>query len=153
MPKYKYNLSKNSEPVASKILYDYILRQERMSPAEIEIFANITPERVSAFEYDLNGDGTKEVIGITYSTYYYGTAGYSLFILQKKGNTYNDLTSILNCEPILPIKILKSRTNGYNDIKFHGGNAYNFKPFIAQYKNNKYENPEQLQGLMDTLRQ
>lgn len=153
MPKYKYNLSENSEPAASKILYDYILAVEGMSPKEIEKFANITPERVRAFEYDLNGDGTKEVIGIIYSTYCYGTAGYSLFILQKKENTYNDLTSVLNCEPLLPIKILKSRTNGYNDIKFYGGNAYNFKPFVAQYKNNKYDNPEQLQGLIDALRQ
>lgn len=153
MPEYKYDLSENSEPAASKILYDHILAVEGMSPAKIEEFANITLERVNAFEYDLNGDGTNEVIGVVYSTYYYGTAGYSLFILQKKGNTYNDLTSVLNCEPLLPIKILKSRTNGYNDIKFHGGNAYNFKPFIAQYKNKKYENLEQLQGLLDALRQ
>ena len=75
-------------PQASKILYEYVLKSQNMSPAEIKDLAGIEPKSAKAFEVDLNEDGIKEIIGLVYSTFYWGTAGYSLFILQKQPNGY-----------------------------------------------------------------
>lgn len=111
---YKYDLMYNAEPVASKILYDYILTDLEMTPREIEEFARISPESVRAFEYDLNGDGTKETIGVVYSTYYYGSIdGYHLFVLQNRNDTYKDISSV-SIEPIAgDLVILSKKKNGY----------------------------------------
>ena len=45
--------------------------------------AGIEPESARAIAVDLNDDGTKEIIGLVYSTFYWGTAGYSLFFKVK----------------------------------------------------------------------
>ena len=82
---YQYDLMDNSDPVANKILYNYVLTDIDMTPKEIEEITRITPESIRAFEYDLNEDGTKEVIGVVYSTYFYVSIdGYHLFVLQKQ---------------------------------------------------------------------
>ncbi len=111
---YQYDLMDNSNPVANKILYNYVLTDIDMTPKEIEEIARITPESVRAFEYDLNGDGTKEVIGVVYSTYYYGSIdGYHLFVLQKQNGTYKDI-SMVSIEPIAgDLVILKKKKNDY----------------------------------------
>ena len=83
------------EVKASKILYNFVLKEQNMTPEKIEEFANITPQAVSAFEVDLNNDDTNEVIGIVYSTLYWGTARYSLFILQKQQNEYKNLSILV----------------------------------------------------------
>lgn len=66
---------------ASKILYEYVLKSQNMSPVEIKDLVGIKPKSAKAFEVDLNEDGIKEIIGLVYSTFYWGSAGYSLFIL------------------------------------------------------------------------
>lgn len=73
--------SGKSETNANKILYEYVLKEQNTTPEEINDFARITPQSAKAFEVDLNDDGTKEILGAVYSTFYMGTAGYSLFIL------------------------------------------------------------------------
>ena len=151
-PVYVYDLSKNSEPNAQKILYEYVLRDLDSTPKTLEENFNIVFDNVYAFEYDLNDDGEKEVIGIVYSTYYWGTAGYSLFILQKKGVYYEDISYILNIEPQLSLKILKSKANGYSDIEFHGSSAHDFSSVVAIYENGKYFNDLQFKILQDELR-
>lgn len=114
---YQYNLMDNSEPAASKILYDYVLNNINMPPKEIEEMTGITPESVNAFEYDLNGDGTNEIIGIVYSTYYYGSVdGYHLFVLQKQNETYKNI-SMVSIEPMAgDLVILKKKKNGYHRL-------------------------------------
>ena len=92
--------NEKSEPEANKILYEYVLKTQNKTPEEIKNFARITPESVRAFEFDLNNDGTNEIVGVVYSTLYLGTAGYNLFILQKQPDGYKDI-SFSNFEPCI----------------------------------------------------
>ena len=111
-------------PQASKILYEYVLKSQNMSPAEIKDLAGIEPKSAKAFEVDLNEDGIKEIIGLVYSTFYWGTAGYSLFILQKQPNGYKDISTLV-FEPQEIVDIRSEKTNGYHDIKLTGSNGDN----------------------------
>ena len=47
----------DSDAAANKILYEYVLKEENMTPKEIEEFARITPDSTKAFQVDLNDDG------------------------------------------------------------------------------------------------
>ena len=151
-PEYTYNLSQDSAPEASKILYEYILQDEDMTDEMLE-FAHIYPESARAFEYDLNDDGENEIIGVVYSTFYWGTAGYSLFILQKQNNLYEEITWIVNFEPLLPIRILKEKSNGYKNVGIYGSSAFNFKPLLVKYENGKYQQKATFKKLLDALKQ
>ena len=126
-----------SDKQAGKILYEYILQEQNMTPAEIKDFARIEPQSVRAFEIDLNDDGEKEIVGMVYSTLYLGTAGYSLFILQKQHSGYKNI-SILVFEPQRKVYILKTKTNGYHDIKLSGSN-HNCVQYVAKYKDGMYQ--------------
>ena len=142
-----------SEKQAGKILYEYILQEQNMTPAEIKDFARIEPQSVRAFEIDLNDDGEKEIVGMVYSTLYLGTAGYSLFILQLQNDEYKNIAYVLNIEPQKELKILNAKTNGYRDIKLQGSVAYNFKPFIVKYRNGYYQSDRQTKSLERALQQ
>lgn len=124
-----------------------------MTPAGIKDFARIEPQSVRAFEIDLNDDGEKEIVGMVYSTLYLGTAGYSLFILQLQNDEYKNIAYVLNIEPQKELKILNAKTNGYRDIKLQGSVAYNFKPFIAKYRNGYYQSDRQTKSLERALQQ
>lgn len=124
-------------PQASKILYEYVLKSQNMSPAEIKDLAGIEPKSARAFEVDLNEDGIKEIIGLVYSTFYWGTAGYSLFILQKQPNGYKDISTLV-FEPQEIVDIRSEKTNGYHDIKLTGSNGDNVQ-YVAKYKDGMYQ--------------
>ena len=126
-----------SDKQAGKILYEYVLKELNKTPEEAKDFARIEPETVKAFEVDLNDDRENEIIGIVYSTFYLGTAGYSLFILQKQQSGYKDI-SILVFEPQRNVYILKTKTNGYHDIKLSGSN-HNCIQYVAKYKDGMYQ--------------
>ena len=126
-----------SDKQAGKILYEYVLQELNKTPEEAKDFARIEPETVKAFEVDLNDDRENEIIGIVYSTFYLGTAGYSLFILQKQQSGYKDI-SILVFEPQRNVYILKTKTNGYHDIKLSGSN-HNCIQYVAKYKDGMYQ--------------
>ena len=134
----EYNFLKQSQIISKLILYKYVLKDLKKTPKELKEFANITLKSVKAFSYDLNDDGEKEIIGVVYSSYYWGTAGYSLFILEKSKNIAD-----LNFEPLKEFYILTDKTQGYKDIKLYGSSAYNFKPMTARFNGNKYYNREQ----------
>ena len=148
----EYNFSKQSQTKASKILYKFVLNELNKTPREAQDFANITPKTVSAFETDLNGDGKKEIIGVVFSTYYWGTAGYSLFILEEKANNYQNIAYLLNFEPLKEIYILNKKTNKYKDIQFYGSSAHNFKSFIAKFNKQEYVNIEQIKLFKEYLK-
>ena len=95
-----YDFTKQCQPKASKILHEYLLTElieENKRSLDLDYIKTkystiqkyieaeyfITPNRFCAFEYDLNDDSEKEIIGFTSSSAYWGTAGFSLFILQK----------------------------------------------------------------------
>ena len=142
--------SGKAEMNANKILYEYVLKEQNTTPEEIKDFAKIEPQSVKAFEVDLNDDGTKEILGVVYSTLYMGTVGYSLFILQLQNGEYKNIAYLLNLEPQ---KILNAKTNGYRNIKLNGSVAYKFKPFIAKYRNGYYKTDYQTKNLERALQQ
>ena len=107
-----------------------------MTPKEIEDFAGITKNSVRALKYDLNNDGEEEILGMIYSTFYWGTAGYSLLILQKETNNYKDIAYLINFEPKKEVEILRTKNNGYYNIKFY--NPRNNKYYKAKYTNKIY---------------
>lgn len=74
----EYDFSKQSQSGASKILYKYVLEGLNKTSQEAVVFANISPRSISAFELDLNDDGTNEIIGLVWAPCYWGTAGYSI---------------------------------------------------------------------------
>ena len=138
---------------ASKILYEYVLQEQGMTSVEIKSFAGIEPQSAKAFEVDLNDDGINEIIGFVNSTLYWGTAGYSLFILQKQPNGYKNIAYLLNFEPQKDFYILNTGTNGYRNIKLHGSSAYKFKPFTVKYEDGHYRNNSQTKSLENSLQQ
>ena len=142
-----------SDPHASKILYEYVLKSQNMSPVEIKNLVGIEPQSAKAFEVDLNEDGINEIIGFVNSTLYWGTAGYSLFILQKQPNRYKNIAYLLNFEPQKDFYILNTGTNGYRNIKLHGSSAYKFKPFTVKYEDGHYRNKSQTKSLENSLQQ
>ena len=142
-----------SDKKAGKVLYEYVLKELNKTPEEAKDFARIELETVKAFEVDLNDDGENEIVGIVYSTFYLGTAGYSLFILQLQNGEYKNIAYMLNIEPQKELKILNAKTNGYSDIKLSGSVAYNFKPFIVKYRNGYYQNDDQTKSLERKLQQ
>lgn len=142
-----------SDKQAGKILYEYVLKELNKTPEEAKDFARIEPQSVRAFEIDLNDDGEKEIVGMVYSTLYLGTAGYSMFILQLQNGEYKNIAYVLNIETQNELKILNAKTNGYRDIKLSGSVTYNFKPFIAKYKNGYYQNNDQTKSLERKLQQ
>lgn len=120
-------------------LVSYIPEKENMTPEEIENFANITPQSVRAFEEDLNDDGVNEIIGVVYSTYYFGAAGYDLFILEKELIGYKEI-SLVSFEPQAGVDILINKTNGYHDIMLAGSNSFAPKiRFVARIKDALYQ--------------
>ena len=126
-----------SDPHASKILYEYVLKSQNMSPVEIKNLVGIKPKSAKAFEVDLNEDGIKEIIGLVYSTFYWVSAGYSLFILQKQSNGYKDIsTLVFELQEIVEIRSRK--TNGYHDIKLTDSNG-NSVQYVAKYKDGMYQ--------------
>ena len=137
------DFQKREDKTASLILYDYILKYLKMTPKQAEDFARIMPEMVTAYRVDLNDDGTDEIIGACYSTFYWGTAGFSMFILQLQNDEYVDIAGLINFETQIPVYILKTKTNNFKDIKFSGSSAFKFKSLIAKYNGEKYVSKEE----------
>jgi hypothetical protein len=61
---------------------------------------------------DLNGDGLKEVI--VYVDSLCGSGGCNLFVLESKKNGFDVVGALTITRP--PIRVLKSRTNGWRDL-------------------------------------
>ena len=149
----EYDFSKQSQPKASKILYKFVLKELNKTPKEAQDFANITPKAVNAFETDLNDDGKKEVIGVVFSTYYWGTAGSSLFILEEKNNNYQNIAKyMINIETNMKFYVLPYKTNDYKDIKYHGSTAFDFKLMQAKFNGKYYYNYQQDQKFEEYLK-
>ena len=149
----EYDFSKQSQTKASKILYKFVLKELNKTPKEAQDFANITPKTVSAFETDLNGDGKKEIIGVVFSTLYWGTAGISLFILEENNNNYQNIAKyMINIETNMSFYVLPYKTNGYKDIKYHSSIAFDFKPMQAKFNGKYYYNYEQEKKFLEYLK-
>ena len=129
------------------------MKELNRTPKEAQDFANITPKTVSAFETDLNGDGRKEIIGVIFSTYYWGTAGYSLFILEEKNNNYQNIAKyMINIETNMKFYVLPNKTNNFKDIKYYGSTAFDFQLMQAKFNGKYYYNYQQDKKLKEYIR-
>jgi len=133
-PEYTYDLSKNSEPEANKILYEYEYQEINsfLDSKELkdEFRQEFTLNSVQAFSYDLNNDGTDEILGYALSRHTIGSKGITGFvILQKNKNGYKDISPILFYPYRGNVVILKSKHKGYNKIFLENrfGIQYNSK--------------------------
>lgn len=101
--------------LASRILYNYVLKEVKMSPKEAKD-ANIVPSAVKAYFVDLNDDGKKEIIGYVGSGLYLSSEGFDVFILQRSGKYYSNLSGV----KFLPNKtlfVLSSKVNDFREIE------------------------------------
>ena len=114
----KINLFDMSNSQASKILYEFELKDMNVSREKAKEAFNYDQSDVYAIFYDLNSDGVNEIIGFINSTYFYCVQGYELFVLKKVGNEYKRITEV-HFFPNVEFFILDSKTNGFHDLKVH----------------------------------
>ncbi len=112
----EFDVYKDKNPKASKILYNVILRDNEWTKEKASEVFNVYLDRVLAFFVDLNDDGTKEIVGIIESTAFSCKQGLQIFILHKENGKYKDISDGMNFEPQYKIKILDDKTSGFKDI-------------------------------------
>jgi len=134
------DFAEKSDLNANKIVFDYIIQETGSTPAQLRALSpRLVQDAVSAFEIDLNDDGINEVIGFINSAYSLSVQGFNIYILQKSGDKYYDISGSLVFEPSFPLYILDKKTNGFQDIKFTGSVGLNFKSFINKFNGKEYE--------------
>lgn len=135
---YKTVLFKNGEKDANKILYEHI---KKISTKESLEYWNFSEQSVCAYKVDLNNDGSKEIIGFARPLAFWSwNEGTDLFILKKIKNEYINISvSGIQFSPNRNLYILKSKTKGYNNIKFYFLRASENDFGYASFKNNSYE--------------
>ncbi len=138
--------------LASRILYNHVLKELDKTPKEAKEFANIEPKYVAAYFVDLNNDGKKEIIGYVGSTFYMGSAGYSLFILQKKAKRYEDIAGFINFEPLKNLYVTNKIFNGYKVIVYYGSVAFKFSKLAVYYNGQLYFSRDTLNLFEEYLR-
>lgn len=112
-------LDKQNDEKASKILYEYALKEVNMTPQKAYEDFGYRLSDVKAVFYDLNSDGVDEIIGYIDSMVYSCVEGTRLFILKKENNQLHGL-SILNFSPENGVYILDPKSNGFRDLKIFG---------------------------------
>ncbi len=123
--------------LASRILYNYVLKEVKMSPKEAKD-ANIVPSAVKAYFVDLNDDGKKEIIGIVNSSFYIGSAGHSLIVMEGNFSALKDITLYLSFAPQDKFYVSTNKTSGYRDIKYTFSHSCISAFVEAKYTNGYY---------------
>ena len=102
-------------------------------------FIDSNSRRFIFFEYDLNDDGTKEIfVGLT-GSYFCGTGGCTIYLLDSQSKLINTFTVAG-----YPIVIDNNKTNGWKDLFIHSGK----KDRIVKFDGKKYPtNPSTLPAL------
>jgi len=105
------------------------------------------------FEYDLNDDGKKEIfVGLT-GSYFCGTGGCNVWLLNAEGKQITEFTVTTT-----PIVVSKSRTNNWNDLFINSRGVWHIVKFKGdQYPSNPSVQPasklipgDDLPRLLDT---
>ena len=130
----------NNDKVASNILTDYLLEMEKDNEVVTKELIKYSDEACKAHFVDLNDDGVDEIIGAMFLSAYSGTAGVSIFILQKQDGNYREIFVPVSLQPDYKIYILSDKTNNYKDfvvyirfdgepttLKFDGKNYLDYK--------------------------
>lgn len=123
-------LDKKWDKEASRILYEYELKEQKLTPNEAYKVFGYKQSDVRAVFYDLNSDGINEVIGYVYAPYSFSCDGWSLKILKKEINSYIDISGV-NTQPAAGLYIYDTKTDGFKDIKVYPSKK--FIPTIAKY--------------------
>ena len=118
------------------IVWNYILKDLQVHNAnEAKEKFNVQNENIITKSVDLNDDGKNDILYIVFASYYWGTAGYSLGILENLGNKkYKNISYIINFEPKEPVIILNKKFNGFKIIKLWGSSAENFEKTLKYNK-------------------
>ncbi len=131
-------LDKSWDKQASKLLYEYELKDLNTTPEKaFEIFG-FKESDVRAVFYDLNSDGVNEIIGYINRSCFWSRDGMALFILKKENGNYENI-SWLNTEPSLGVYVYENKTFGFCDLKVFP--TKDWIPRLAKYnkKCNCYE--------------
>lgn len=134
-----YNFSKiNTNTQDSDILWQFI--QDNIASDLNEMGSYYKPQRnkTKAFAFDLDNDGTKEIIGYNENPGLLGQLGFKLFILQKRDNKYIDIAELVNFDPAHNIYILKTKTNGFRNISYFHTTPSASQKSILFYQNDVY---------------
>lgn len=127
-------LDKKWDAEASRIMYEYELKEQNKTPQEAYEAFGYKLSDVRAVFYDLNADGIDEVIGYIRSRGSWGQDGWWVQILKKENVVYEHFASF-NTEPELGIYILDTKTSGFHDLKVFP--TLRYIPTIIKFKHKK----------------
>ncbi len=133
------DIYKISDKNAANIVYEYVLEKENWTKNFAEQELNFKSYHINAFFIDLNGDNNDEIIAANNSVGFSGTAGSTLYILTEKNNEYVNIVNFINYYPMKNMKILRTKTNNYNDIIIHTAKIakHSNSPIIIKSCNSK----------------
>lgn len=129
----EFDFTLQGDELSNEILTDFIL--EEIPSVDFSV--------VSYF-YDLDNDGSSEIIGIIKSNMFYNLKGYKLFVLTKKDRYWVTVHSDINFDNTKPISI-----EG-NKITYFGGALYNGKKYKAHYKNGEIKTNDKVFDIAKT---
>lgn len=94
-------------------------------------------------EYDLNSDGVNEIFVGTQGSYFCGSGGCTILLLDNKGNLLNTFTV-----SGYPVGVEKEASNGWHNLVIRSGN----KEHLVKYDGKKYPSNPSLQPEIDSKR-
>lgn len=94
------------------------------------------------FQYDLNGDGKNEIfVGLT-GSYFCGSGGCTVMLLDNEGNVINTFTVV-----DYPIVVDSKKSEGWNDLFMLSGGKYH----IMKFNGKKYPSNPSVQTVLDLI--
>lgn len=88
--------------------------------------------RYSSAFVDLRGDGTRQVIVYLFGDGWCGSGGCTTLVLTSEGSSYRLVTKITITR--LPIRVLKSTSNGWHDITVRVGGGGILRSYESELK-------------------
>lgn len=132
-------LDKNRDKNASRILYEYELKEQNLTPQKAYEIFGYKESDVRAVFCDLNSDGVNEVIGYIDASYSFCSDGWDLKILKLKKDGYEDISGVHTLTS-LPIHVFDNKTSGFRDLKVYPTKngipryaKFNFKQHYYEY--------------------
>lgn len=123
-------LNKKWDKEASRLLYEFELKELSLTPQKAKELFNFTGDDVRAVFYDLNSDGVSEIIGYINVSAFWSSDGMALIILKKENGNYKNI-SWLNTAPSMGIYVLDAKTSGFKNLKVFP--TKNYVTRIAKY--------------------
>lgn len=122
---------------ASVLLWNWILKHIKLCSKNAAIH-KIYQNDTAGFFYDLNEDGTREILGTHYATSLSGMGDCLLYILKfntEEDKKYSLISKDLYFDAQNNINILQEKTDGYHNIMVSSINSE--KPIVLTYDKSK----------------